>query len=239
MDPQLEGAVSRFIGKEEGDLPDAAADNDDVEDTPRDIEHEQIYYLLADAYPDKFEDAQDAKETIHEVLGVEDTEKAGETFYSEINDEEVTVEAVEGDKVRVSSEDGHEWWEREEDVRDKITDGAWDEEKDEDPCWEGYEQQGMKEGDDGEPVPNCVPKNDSDEKGIDEEEATEDDDDFNPGNTPDNLDQHPYDEAEWQEDYEAEYGDDEAEEKACGHTDHRGRPLEQDECPWCEGGDEA
>lgn len=27
----------------------------------------------------------------------------------------------------------------------------------EDPCQEGYEQYGMKEGDGGRPVPNCIP----------------------------------------------------------------------------------
>ena len=26
-----------------------------------------------------------------------------------------------------------------------------------DPCTEGYEQYGMKDGDDGRPVPNCIP----------------------------------------------------------------------------------
>lgn len=26
-----------------------------------------------------------------------------------------------------------------------------------DPCWEGYVQRGMKPGDNGQPVPNCVP----------------------------------------------------------------------------------
>lgn len=180
MDSQLEGAVNRFIGKEDGDLPDSAADNDDAEADPNDIEHEQIYYLLADAYPDKFDDPQDAKETIHEALGMEQ------------------------------------------------------EEKEEDPCWDGYEQQGMKEGDNGEKVPNCVPKNDGDEKGIDEEEATEEDDDFNPGNTPDNFAQHPHDEAGWQEDYNRDLQD-----KTCDHTDHRGRALDEEECPWCEGEDEA
>jgi len=29
---------------------------------------------------------------------------------------------------------------------------------DDDPCWEGYEQVGMKEDENGNPVPNCVPK---------------------------------------------------------------------------------
>jgi hypothetical protein len=29
---------------------------------------------------------------------------------------------------------------------------------DEDPCWDGYEQVGMKEDENGNPVPNCVPK---------------------------------------------------------------------------------
>jgi len=29
-----------------------------------------------------------------------------------------------------------------------------------DPCWEGYEQVGMKEGPNGNPVPNCVPEDD-------------------------------------------------------------------------------
>ena len=81
-------------------------------------------------------------------------ELEGVSFYSEINDTEVKVVDVEGDKVRVTDED-NEWWERMEDVRDKITDGAW-EEKD-DPCWDGYEMQGTKEQD-GETVPNCVPK---------------------------------------------------------------------------------
>lgn len=33
-------------------------------------------------------------------------------------------------------------------------------EKAEDPCWEGYEQVGMKEKD-GKQVPNCVPKGDT------------------------------------------------------------------------------
>lgn len=86
-------------------LPDAAADLDDVEDTPRDIEHEQVYYLLADAYPDKFDNAEDARQQLHSFLDIETEEK-------------------------------------------------------EDPCWDGYEQQGMKEGEDGEQVPNCVPKDD-------------------------------------------------------------------------------
>jgi len=77
------------------------------------------------------------------------------------------------------------------------------------------------------------------EKGVDDEEDREEEsEDFNPGNTPDNLDQHPYDEAEWQEDYDSEYGDDEAEEKACDHTDHRGRPFDEEECPWCGEDDE-
>lgn len=144
MDPLIKQAVDRSF-EEKDDLPDAAADNDDVEDTPRDIEHEQIYYLLADAYPDKFEDAEDAKETIHEVLDIDD-----------------------------------------------------------------------------------------EEKGVDVDEATEENDEFNPGNTPDNLDQHPYDEEEWQEDYDAEYSDDNAAKNTCEHTDHRGRPLEREECPWCD-----
>jgi hypothetical protein len=32
-----------------------------------------------------------------------------------------------------------------------------------DPCWDGYVQRGMKPGEDGSPVPNCVPveKNES------------------------------------------------------------------------------
>jgi len=82
------------------------------------------------------------------------SELEGVSFYSEINDEEVKIEGVEGDKVRVTSGEV-EWWERMEDVRDKITDGAW-EEKD-DPCWDGYEMVGTKEQD-GETVPDCVPK---------------------------------------------------------------------------------
>lgn len=65
-------------------------------------------------------------------------------------------------------------------------------------------------------------------KGIDREESEEDDDDFNPGNTPDNLDQHPHDEEEWQEDYNAEY-----DEKECTHTDQRGRELDEEDCPHC------
>lgn len=74
-------------------------------------------------------------------------------------------------------------------------------------------------------------------KGVDDiEDREEESEDFNPGNTPDNLDQHPHDEAEWQEDYDAEYG--EEKEKECDHTDHRGRPLEEDNCPWC-GEDDA
>lgn len=36
-----------------------------------------------------------------------------------------------------------------------------DEEDDDDPCWEGYEQYGMKEDEDGNMVPNCVPKESS------------------------------------------------------------------------------
>ena len=35
-----------------------------------------------------------------------------------------------------------------------------EEQKDEDPCWDGYEQVGMKEQG-GEKVPNCVPKDES------------------------------------------------------------------------------
>ena len=30
-------------------------------------------------------------------------------------------------------------------------------EEGEDPCTSGYEQYGMKDGDDGRPVPNCIP----------------------------------------------------------------------------------
>lgn len=85
-------------------------------------------------------------------------ELEGVSFYSEINDTEVKIEGTEGDKVRVTDGE-NEWWERMEDVRDKIVDGAW-EEKD-DPCWDGYEQVGMKEGENGEKVPNCVPKDET------------------------------------------------------------------------------
>lgn len=43
---------------------------------------------------------------------------------------------------------------------EKSTDQPFEEnwEEKEDPCWDGYEQVGMKEGEDGEPVPDCVPK---------------------------------------------------------------------------------
>jgi hypothetical protein len=147
MDEHLTSAVSRAFEKEE-DLPDSAVDTDDDESNEMDIEHEQIYYLLTDAYPDQFDDPEDARDQIHEALGVEE------------------------------------------------------------------------------------------EKGVDDEEDREEtSEDFNPGNTPDNLDQHPYDEEEWQEDYDAEYG--EEKEKECDHTDRRGRPLDEEECPWCEGGDEV
>jgi hypothetical protein len=69
------------------------------------------------------------------------------------------------------------------------------------------------------------------EKGIDEEEAEEESEDFDPGDTPDNLEQHPYDEEMWQR-------EDGTQEKECDHTDHRGRPLDEEECPHCEGGDD-
>jgi len=48
--------------------------------------------------------------------------------------------------------------------REVEGDGALSEKErqhaEDDPCWEGYEQAGMKEGPDGNPVPNCVPKED-------------------------------------------------------------------------------
>lgn len=50
-----------------------------------------------------------------------------ETYYSEINDSRVTILDIDGNKVRVQSEDGHEWWERMQDVRDKVEDDAWEE----------------------------------------------------------------------------------------------------------------
>jgi len=164
MDNYLRSTVTRAV--EKGDLPDSSVDTEDTEGNEGDIEHEQIYYLLADAYPDQFDDVQDAKESIHEALGIEGEEK-------------------------------------------------------EDPCWEGYEQVGMKEGEDGEMVPDCVPKN-QETKGIDEEEATEENEDFNPADTPDNLDQHPHDEPEWQEDYDRE-----REEKGLV-TDQYGRVLSKE-----------
>lgn len=36
-----------------------------------------------------------------------------------------------------------------------------DEKDDGEPCWEGYEMVGMKDGPDGRPVPNCVPVKES------------------------------------------------------------------------------
>lgn len=70
------------------------------------------------------------------------------------------------------------------------------------------------------------------EKGIDGEESEEESEDFDPSDTPDNLEQYPYDEEMWQR-------DDGTEKQECGHTDHRGTPLDEDECPHCNGdGDE-
>jgi hypothetical protein len=40
---------------------------------------------------------------------------------------------------------------------------ADDEDKD-DPCWEGYEMAGMKTDEDGNKVPNCIPKKESSQK---------------------------------------------------------------------------
>ena len=46
---------------------------------------------------------------------------------------------------------------------DVLHDAAGLEKQDDDPCWEGYVQVGMKEGEDGEMVPNCVPEEDVDD----------------------------------------------------------------------------
>ena len=51
----------------------------------------------------------------------------------------------------------------ENEVHDVLHDAAGLEKQDEDPCWEGYVQVGMKEGEDGEMVPNCVPEGDVDD----------------------------------------------------------------------------
>lgn len=72
------------------------------------------------------------------------------------------------------------------------------------------------------------------EKGVDDEEDREEtSEDFNPANTPDNIEGQPYDEEMWQRDYDAEEEQKDVEEKECPHTDHRGRPLDEEECPWC------
>ena len=39
-----------------------------------------------------------------------------------------------------------------------MTQKASDKNKQNDPCWKGYEQAGMKEKD-GKQVPNCIPEN--------------------------------------------------------------------------------
>lgn len=76
-------------------------------------------------------------------------------------------------------------------------------------------------------------------KGVDDEEDREEtSEDFNPADTPDNLDQHPYDEEMWQRDYDAEEENKDAEEKECPHTDHRGRSLDEENCPHCGDDDE-
>jgi hypothetical protein len=47
-----------------------------------------------------------------------------------------------------------------------------------DPCWEGYVQRGMKEGENGQMVPNCVPVEKADEASVQTSDVPE-----NPSNS--------------------------------------------------------
>ena len=65
-------------------------------------------------------------------------------------------------------------------VEEKMKEKGYVEEKDEgDPCWDGYEQRGMKDKD-GKKVPNCVKveeQEDEDDDNMDDEESDSEDDD--------------------------------------------------------------
>lgn len=52
-----------------------------------------------------------------------------------------------------------------------------------DPCWDGYVQRGMKPGDNGQPVPNCVPVTKADEQAEQEAVQSQQESFFNFRNT--------------------------------------------------------
>lgn len=104
-------------------------------------------------------------------ITIEDLDKQvelteGDVFYDTINETEAMISEINGDEVTVTTNSA-EWAETVEDVRSKLEDQDWvhlpDEERstkqDDNPCWEGYEMVGTKVQD-GEEVPNCVPKSD-------------------------------------------------------------------------------
>lgn len=105
-----------------------------------------------------------------------DTTMEETTYYDSLNETTYQITNIEDGVATVQDEAGESWDEKVEHLEVKVGD-TWEntegrkqdwQEKEDDPCWENYEQQGMKEGDNGEKVPNCVPKSLSDNAMSDE-----------------------------------------------------------------------
>ena len=118
------------------------------------------------------------EESLTEDLLIEEVEQElserAEQYKGEIRKavDSIMTEKLSMDRVYVNSED--EVPEGYQPMRDDVGDLYYEvrdaphidsgrTSKDEDPCWEGYVQVGMKEGEDGEMVPNCVPEEDVDD----------------------------------------------------------------------------
>lgn len=102
---------------------------------------------------------------LNDDLDKQENLSEGEVFYDTENQTEIVITEVEGGDVQVTT-GSHEWTEDAESATENIENGSWvhlpDEERkverqEEDPCWDGYEMAGTKVQD-GEEVPNCVPK---------------------------------------------------------------------------------
>ena len=167
---QSEGAAS-FLNEQsdpftEGDdgeeLPDEMKDqqftSDDEEEEEEEMEEvdrgavEDVLATLNDDYEPQGRNKSEDRGAVEDVLR---SLNGGEQGKYDFHEEDEVPEEFKDDE------------EEEEEMDEVVASVLSDLEEsrvneDEDPCWDGYTMVGMKQGENGEEVPNCVPEEDAD-----------------------------------------------------------------------------
>jgi hypothetical protein len=160
-------------GEEEEEMPPEMEDEEEMEEETRGAVEDVLAELNDDYGPSRKQRSQTDRGAVEDVLR---SLNSGNTDGYGLSEEDGDVpEELEDNQFEAEDEEDEEE-EMDEvvaSVLDELNDGQqglredWQLNED-DPCWDGYTMVGMKQGEGGEEVPNCVPEEDAEDYDPDE-----------------------------------------------------------------------